>query len=215
MILYREDPGIGQRALINSLVKLSTAKYIMKVDAHCSFSPGFDVALLKDMDDRTIMAPYLLPLDAENWKPKHFPKMSEYVFDSNLVMQHAKESSSDLIVETMCLQGSAWLVNREKFWEWDLCDESLGSWGMQGTELGIRAYLNGARCVTNKKAFYAHLFRENESQFPYERNKEEIAKTRDEFVKRYKNKRIAGLIEKYNYPADWTKENVLDLPNML
>ena len=42
--------SIGQRAATNYGARLSTAKYIAKLDAHCSVAPGFDVALLEAAD---------------------------------------------------------------------------------------------------------------------------------------------------------------------
>ena len=213
-ILWKEDYGIGQRALTNELAKLSTAKYIMKVDAHCSFSPGFDVEMIKAMDDNTIMAPYLLKLDAEKWKPlPHLPS-SSFCFDTNLVFQYdrAKENPNELIVETMSLQGSAWMMTRENYFKWNVDDPTLGSWGKQGTVLGIKAWLNGGVCKVNKNCFYSHLFRENEEAFPYQRNKEEIRTTADEVIKRFKNKSIEGLIRKFGLPANWTEELVANLP---
>ncbi len=39
--------AIGQRAATNLAAKLSTADYVMKLDAHCSLSEGFDVALMQ------------------------------------------------------------------------------------------------------------------------------------------------------------------------
>lgn len=207
--------GIGQRAATNALVTLAKGEYIMKTDAHCLFSQGFDVSLMEDIDDKTILAPYLLSLDAEKWEPRHYPKMSEYAFDTDLVMQHLPETSSELVVDTMCLQGSAWLVSKENYLKWNLGETELGSWGMQGTELGIKAYLNGGQCKTTKKCFYAHLFREKEADFPYKRNKIEIKKTRDKFVRKYKNKSIAGLIENFNYPLNWNQEIVAKLPDVV
>lgn len=206
-VLIGEDQGMGQRALINELVKKSTAKYIMKVDAHCLFSKGFDKVLIKDMDDKTIMSPYLLVLDEKMWQPQHKPTSSNYCFDTNLVFQYNKENK-ELINETMCLQGSAWIVNRETYWKWNLCDETLGSWGHMGVELGIKAWLNGGVCKTNKKCHYAHLFRHIDKEFPYERDKKEIRRISENFKKRFKNKSIKGLIEKYDYPADWNKNEV-------
>jgi glycosyltransferase involved in cell wall biosynthesis len=38
--------AIGQRAATNLAARLSTADYVMKLDAHCSLSEGFDTALL-------------------------------------------------------------------------------------------------------------------------------------------------------------------------
>jgi len=44
--VLREPRAVGQRAATNLAASLSTARYIMKLDAHCSMAPGFDVALL-------------------------------------------------------------------------------------------------------------------------------------------------------------------------
>jgi len=38
----------GQRQGTNAGARLSQARYLMKVDAHCAFAPGFDVQLIED-----------------------------------------------------------------------------------------------------------------------------------------------------------------------
>ena len=43
--------SIGQRAATNMACKLSNAKYVMKVDAHCSFDKGFDRKLIEDIQE--------------------------------------------------------------------------------------------------------------------------------------------------------------------
>lgn len=212
-ILWEEDTGIGQRATQNKLVRQSTAKYVLKTDAHVMFSKGFDVELMKAMDDKTIMAPVMLQLDAAKWQiPTNLPT-SWFGFDPNLITQVDKSRQNyEPISESMCLHGSAWIIDRETYWKWNVCDETLGSWGKQGTELGIKAFLNGGRCVVNKNCYYAHAERIKESDWPYKRDMEEIKKTRDEVDKRLKNKSIAPLIEKFDYPCGWTKDLVDKLP---
>lgn len=209
-ILAEEDDGRGQRAMLNKLAGQAKGKYLLKVDAHCSFGLGFDTIMLEDMDEATIMAPYLMPLDVEKWVVSHHNKMSSYVFDTNLVM-HFAPNTDDLINDTMCLQGSCFLVSRETFFKWDLCDETLGSWGHQGVELGIKAWNNGGRCVTTKKTYYGHLFRHTELDFPYKRSQEAIDETHNKFIKKFKTKDIGWLIERFGYPVDWTPEAVAKL----
>lgn len=225
---------IGQRAMMNRLAREANGKYIMKVDGHCSFSQGFDVEMIKAMDDKTIMSPYMLKLDAENWTVLPQQPTSMYVFDTDLVMQHWREGATqNLIEETMCPSGAAFMVTRENYWKWNLCDESLGSWGGQVTELGIKAYLNGGRCVTNKNAFFGHMFREKKEDFPYERGEHPGQFALEELRKRYKNKSLKGLLEKFRkeivtpidldkdiyehlrweYPANWTQEIIDNLPD--
>lgn len=197
-----DEEQIGQRAQMNKLARQAKGEYIMKTDAHCSFGPGFDRIMLDDIQDNQIMAPYLLVLDAENWKVRMDKKTSSYVFDSQLIMHYGIENK-ELINETMCLQGSCFMTRTENYWDWNLCDESLGSWGGQSCELGIKAYLNGGVCITTKKTYYGHLFRHSEEDFPYKRDKAMIDASHQAIVKKLRTPAIKGLIEKYNYPLDW------------
>ena len=203
-VLSKEDLGIGQRMVTNVLAERAKGKYVMKVDAHCSFSKGFDVELLKIIDNRTILAPILMPLDGETWTINGKKQMSQFVFDTNFVMQHAEGEPG----ETMCLQGSAWMVSKENYWKWNLGDKTMPSWGGQAAELGIKAFLHGGWCMTTGKAYYGHVFRHVENDFPYDRGEHPGKSATELLAKRYKNKLIAPLIERFNYPADWTPEIV-------
>lgn len=46
--------SVGQRAATNEGARLSTAKYIMKADAHCTFDKGFDVKLMQPYESGEI-----------------------------------------------------------------------------------------------------------------------------------------------------------------
>src|SRR3990167_590718 len=144
--------GIGQRAMTNALAKASKAKYLMKIDAHTSFQQGFDKQMMSEMDNRTILAPLMGVLEPVSWTINGNKMRSHYGFDTNLVMQYLPNGEGD----TPCLQGSAFMIERENYWKWGLDDESLGSWGQQGVQLGILAYLNGGRCRTTTEAYFGH-----------------------------------------------------------
>ena len=63
--------SIGQRAATNMAVKLSKAKYVMKVDAHCSFEQGFDrkmIEFMKKVGDNVVSVPIMRNLWAFDWK---------------------------------------------------------------------------------------------------------------------------------------------------
>ncbi len=69
-IIYVPE-AIGQRAAANLACRLSEAKYIMKVDAHCSFDKGFDRKMLeafKEIGDNVTMVPTMRNLWAFDWK---------------------------------------------------------------------------------------------------------------------------------------------------
>jgi glycosyltransferase involved in cell wall biosynthesis len=59
--------SIGQRAATNAACRLSKAKYVMKLDAHCAVSEGFDVQMMADMQDDWTMVPVMRNLHAFDW----------------------------------------------------------------------------------------------------------------------------------------------------
>jgi glycosyltransferase involved in cell wall biosynthesis len=72
--VIRLHEAVGQRAATNVGVKLSRAKYVMKVDAHCSFDKGFDRKMLdafKEVGDNVTMVPTMRNLWAFDWKCFH------------------------------------------------------------------------------------------------------------------------------------------------
>lgn len=209
LLVIQEKEPIGQRAMMNLCAEAASGKYIAKTDAHCSFGPGFDTILLEDMDDKTVIAPYLMVLDPLKWTIAHDKHNSSFVFDTNLVM-HYGEENNELVNETMCLQGSFFMTHKKNYHL--LCDEDLGSWGGQGSELGIKAYLHGLTCKVSKKTYYGHVFRHTEQDFPYKRDLAAIRRSQKTIIEKYRTKKIAGLVKKYNFPKDWTPDFVKRLP---
>lgn len=73
-IIYVPE-SIGQRSGTNKAVQLSEAKYVMKVDAHCSFDKGFDRKMIGGFDkvgeDWVTMVPIMRNLWAFDWKCYH------------------------------------------------------------------------------------------------------------------------------------------------
>jgi glycosyltransferase involved in cell wall biosynthesis len=200
--------SLGQRGATNALARLTDARFIMKLDAHCSMSGGFDIEMLKLMDDETILAPQMGVLDPISWTINGKKMTTRYCFDSNLVMQYDEENGEE---ETMCLQGSCWMVDRETYWKWNLGDDSMPSWGGQATELGIKAFLNGGRCLSTKETYYGHVFRHTDTDFPYDRGENPGKEAIDLLKKKYLNKDLIPLIRKFNLPADWTEEKLVQL----
>ena len=62
--------AIGQRQATNEGVRLSQSKYIMKLDAHCSMSEGFDVTMMNDMQYDWTMVPRMYNFHVFDWKCK-------------------------------------------------------------------------------------------------------------------------------------------------
>lgn len=62
--------SVGQRAATNQAAKLSKARYLMKIDAHCAVDKGFDVKMMAEMEDDVTLVPAMYNLHAFNWECK-------------------------------------------------------------------------------------------------------------------------------------------------
>jgi hypothetical protein len=77
---------------------------------------------------------------------------------------------------TMSLQGSFFMMTRERYWALNICDEAHGSWGQQGTEVACKTWLSGGEVMVNQKTWYAHMFRTQggDFTFPYPQSQRQI-----------------------------------------
>ena len=68
--IFHVSESIGQRAMQNQLARLSRAKYVAKVDAHCAFDQGFDRKMLeffKEHGNDIVAVPIMRNLHVFNW----------------------------------------------------------------------------------------------------------------------------------------------------
>jgi len=159
------------------------------------------------------------------WQAKPSPNSVSYCFDSTPHFQYfgayaKRPEGQGEITETMSLQGSCWMLTREKYWELDICDENFGSWGSQGIEVAVKTWLSGGRVMVNKKTWYAHLFRTQGGDFsfpyPIKGSDQEKAKTfaRDLFFNNkwpLQKRPLSWLVEKFWPVPGWTDEDLKKL----
>lgn len=139
------------------------------------------------------------------WYAKPSPNSSAFKFTPNRLqfkyfgsLKKKQLESSDHIVESMSLQGSFFMLSREKYWELNICDESWGGWGQQGTEVALKTWLSGGRVVVNLDTWYAHMFRTQSGfAFPWGnpgKQQDKARKTSWElFYKNQWDKQVRGL----------------------
>jgi glycosyltransferase involved in cell wall biosynthesis len=146
------------------------------------------------------------------WIAKPSPNSTSYRFDKSLHFQYwgeyKKKQKGDL-VETMSLQGSCWMMTREKYFELEPCDEKHGSWGQQGVEVACKTWLSGGKVIVDKKTWYAHMFRTQGGDFGFPYPNPGISKARqyskDLWMNNKWNKAVhplSWLIDKFN-PPEW------------
>jgi len=161
------------------------------------------------------------------WKAKESPRSVSYCFDSTPHFQYFGEFSKrpegqGEITETMSLQGSCWMLTREKYWELGVCDEKAGSWGSQGIEVACKTWLSGGKVMVNQKTWYAHMFRTQggDFSFPYPISGSDQKKAqsyiRDLFFNNKWEKQIhplSWLVEKFWPVKGWNDEDLKKIQN--
>ena len=159
------------------------------------------------------------------WIAKTNPQSTAYCFDQEPHFQYFREFRErseyikDLeetkLTESMSIQGSCFMISRDKYRELNISDESFGSWGSQGIEVACKTWLSGGRVVINHKTWYAHMFRTQGGDFgfPYEnpgKKVEQAKKTaRELFFDNKWEKQIhplSWLLEKFWPVPGWTEE---------
>lgn len=252
--------AIGQRAATNLACRLSKAKYVMKVDAHCSFDKGFDVKMMREMQDDYTMVPTMKNLHAFDWvcdkcgdrryqgktpdscpkcdntssftrdiiwKAKPSPNSRFFRFDNTLHFQYWNEfkktpEGQKEVAETLSIQGSCFMLTREKYWELDICDEKHGSWGQQGVEVACKTWLSGGKLMTNNKTWYAHMFRTQGGDFgfPYALSGREVEIARKHSRKLWKGNNwpnaihdLEWLLKKFSPVPGWSDADIESLKN--
>jgi len=78
VVIIKHTIPIGQRAATNEGAKISNAKFIMKIDAHCAVDKGFDRKLIKDFRHRNwTLIPMMYKLNAFEWECSNGHKMGQ------------------------------------------------------------------------------------------------------------------------------------------
>lgn len=259
-VIYVSE-SIGQRAISNMCARLTKAKYICKLDAHCSVDEGFDVKMLKafkETGDNVVMAPTMRNLHCFDWlckcgsrhyqdkgsiclkcgsvmkkeivwQPRSGTRNYSYCFDPEPHFQYFRafserpEGKGDL-TESMSLQGSCFVMTKEKYFELNIDDEAMGSWGSQGLTVACKFWLSGGKVIVNHKTWYAHMFRTKSANgfgFPYPQSGRQVegAKkmARDLFFNKKWDKAIhplSWLIERFMPIPGWSPELIAKLKKL-
>jgi len=158
------------------------------------------------------------------WIPKTNPASVSYRFDKTMHFQYfgaykntdeykAGVDGDKELNESMSIQGSCFMVTKEKYFELDLCSEHFSSWGQQGVEVACKTWLSGGRVIINRKTWYAHMFRTQggDFSFPYHNPQSKVIENREKTRELFQKDKwplaihkFQWLLDKFN-PPDWTE----------
>lgn len=120
------------------------------------------------------------------WRAKPSPNSTSYRFDKTMHFQYWKEFSKRPegkgdITPTLSIQGSCYMMTKEKYIELDIDSDEFHSWGQQGVEVAMKTWMSGGKVMVNHKTWYAHMFRTQGGDFgfPYPQSGSEINENRE------------------------------------
>ncbi len=157
----------GMRNAINCAVAIAKGDYLLKTDAHCMFSPGYDEVLKADCQDNWVVVPRRYALIPDKWEIEKrtddkYP-IDYYYLSKDLHGVHWREKNIDpelknkLIDDTMSNQGSVWFMKKTYFNYLELMDEeNYGIFWNEFQEIGLKCWLSGGMVKVNKNVWYAH-----------------------------------------------------------
>ncbi len=262
-VVYHPE-SVGQRAATNEAARLSQARFVMKLDAHCSVADGFDVALIeaakelgedvtqvpaqknlhvfdwvcseakhKACDFRQYQGPTpTVEVDGKRvpgcpkcggeveremvWKPRRGVTTTTWRFDRDLHFQYwgdysrRPEAQGTDFPETMSCLGACFFMSRARYWALGGMDEAHGSWGNMGTEVGCKSWLSGGRMVTNRRTWFAHMFRTQGGDFgfPYPLSGKEVDRARKHSRSLWMGNKWPGQVR----PLSWLVEHFAPVP---
>jgi glycosyltransferase involved in cell wall biosynthesis len=181
----REDPKVtvihtdpkGMRSAINTGADFASGEFLMKLDAHCILSEGYDLALQAECDKDWMVIPrrYSLETDSVPWGVRLHRAFTDYEYliwpwqerlrtvglIGRVWDQRTQDRIDKLLDENLTFQGSCWFVRKDYFQKCigHLSETGYGTFVCEAQELGMKVWLSGGKVMTNKKVWYAHLWK--------------------------------------------------------
>lgn len=152
------------------------------------------------------------------WIGKPNPQSNSYCFDSEPHFQYFNDYTrrqeykdalaKNGLTESMSIQGSAFMLTKERYQTLNICDEEFGNWGNQGIEVACKTWLSGGRVLINHNTWYAHMFRTQTGwKFPWESSERQIQKTKKEVWESF----FGGKWDKQTKPVSWLIEKFMPI----
>jgi len=153
----------GERIAMNAAARISQGEYLLRIDAHCDFSPpGWDKMMVEVTGEKTITVAVLTALDKETWEHKkgHWYGMCRLL--PNMEAKWLKANRDHLNYQTvepnMAFTGCGFLMPTAFYWELGGADESLPPMGAIGEEFAVKAWLAGGKVQTRTDVIIGHIF---------------------------------------------------------
>ena len=174
-----EDPRVkyvhlgknrGMRGAINAGVDIAQGEFLMRVDEHCMFAPGFDRIMTESCKPNWIMTARRYFLDPVKWEVMEEHGFIDY---EKLIIQEGKKFAGQrwrnrdkqrkkhMVDETMAMQGSCWVMPHQ-WWKdtiGELQTDGYGPHYQDSHEMIFRTWQAEGKMMLNKNTWFAHKHR--------------------------------------------------------
>ncbi len=154
----------GHRVLMNRMAKRARGKYLLRLDAHCAMSPGWDARMKSSCGPKTIVKPMLDALEVNTWVGG-YQDIGFIGLDREFNNTYPKWKAMNLrrLEEpSMSIGGCCWMIQKDHYWYHEGCDEELGIREGGGLEWALKAWLTGGEVLIRTDVVCCHMFREPE-----------------------------------------------------
>ena len=216
--IFHVSESINMRPMINNLVTMARGEYILKCDAHCAFSKGFDEEMANSCEDNWIMVPRQYSLNEEAWDrntkkpyvdywyvthPQGFRESDGRPLGLHAVRWFDYKNDEKQIDDLMSFQGSCYFMKKDYFHQLNLLDTSLfGLFAYEASEIGMKAWLTGGRVAVNKKVWYAHLSKGKKHGRGYFLSKKAVTKGAKSHLNIIMNNELPGIVHDMKWFID-------------
>jgi glycosyltransferase involved in cell wall biosynthesis len=151
----------GERVAMNAAARAAKCSHLLRIDAHCDFSPeGWDV-MMEEVTDHGHMTQAMLTAVDKEWNrlPGHHYERCR--LHANMEAKWEKPNgdiSKQTVVPNMSSTGCGFMMTKDFYWQIGGANEAYPKMGAIGEEFSVKTWLNGGKVQTRTDVIIGHIF---------------------------------------------------------
>ena len=166
----RFEKNMGERAAMNFAAKKARGEFLLRIDAHCDFSPqGWDVMMSEVTGEKDITVAVLTAVDKDwNRLKGHWYGLCRIIVSEDEQGNKGLEckwqkpnrdhTAYKSVEPNMGITGCGFMIRRKFYHQIGGADESLAPMGAIGEEFALKAWANGGKVQTRTDVMIGHIF---------------------------------------------------------
>ncbi len=162
--IIRFDRNEGERIAMNVAAKLATGTHLLRIDAHCDFSPlGWD-KMMEEVTGPTDMTQAVLTAVDKSWEriPGHRYERCRLL--PNYEAKWEKPNKVDdaamgqTVIPNMSSTGCGFMIRKDFYWALGGASEDYPPMGAIGEEFSVKVWMQRGKVQTRTDVIIGHIF---------------------------------------------------------